>query len=71
MSSSTQQSWDSNGYNLHARLIGGVPTGTEDLFISIIFGFIFLALGVGAVFRWKSSRKDGDITLFPFKVSWN
>ena len=68
--STTQQTWDSYGYNLHARLIGGVPTNNEDLFISIIFSFVFLALGAGAVFQWRKPRKDGDVVNTPYKVRW-
>lgn len=70
--SNTQQQPDSYGYQTHARLIGGVPTAGEDLFMfarvqlqrrreltissGVIFGFVYLGLAAGSGWRWFSKR---------------
>lgn len=70
MASTGDQLPDSYGYNLHARLIGGVPDAGADLFLAIFFGIAYWAAFAYGIRTWLSKRKKDDVEIQPFKVSF-
>ena len=68
MASTGDQLPDSNGYNLHARLIGGVPEAGSDLFLAIFFGIAYWAACAYGFMKWSTKRKKDEVVYEPFKV---